>query len=91
MCTCGIAIATQQAIAAIASSPCKVLGLRPSVPWCPPVAPISTCSTGERRRSNNASGTIVTRQKIAMPRCVARQPLVSMKCWMIGGHTAPER
>ncbi len=91
MCTCGIAIATQQAMPAIASSPCSVFGLSPSVPRTCVTTPGAACSTGVGRRIIRISGIIVTMQKMPMPICVARQPSLTMKCCTIGGQTAPER
>ncbi|MCY1231743.1 hypothetical protein D3C86_868050 [compost metagenome] len=75
MCTCGIAIATQQATPATHSRPCAVPMLRPKgrVMSRTRVLP-ATCDTGAtsasaggRARKNSASSAIVTPQKMPMP------------------------
>ena len=40
---------------------------------------------------HQASGIIVTMQKMPTPICVARQPSLAMKCCTIGGQMAPAR
>jgi hypothetical protein len=54
------------------------------------VAPVA-CANGMSRRSTNASGSSVAKQKMPMPTWVARQPELSMKWLITGGHTVPAR
>ena len=103
MCTCGIDMATQQATPATHSSACSAAGEKPSgrsdteaATGAPEACGgtsdagvMDRAADGGRGRSTNASGSIATRQKMPTPVYVCRQPTLSMKCWRIGGHTAP--
>ena len=67
MCTCGIAMATQQATPATHSSACSVFGETPSEPGAA-VAAAPACERHATRRAAGAaaaiSGSIVTTQKM---------------------------
>jgi len=92
MCTCGIAIATQQAMPAKARTACSALGERPSgVVAAPPAAAGRAGSAGARGRSMRASGSIVTTHTAPITRCVWRQPIVPMPHCSSGGHSVPAR
>ena len=93
MCTCGIDMATQHPRPATMSRACRRPGETRGRPASAPPAAARTgpWATGDRRRSANASGSMVSRQKTPTPIMVARQPRVAVKCWRIGGQTVPAR
>src|SRR5690554_1119648 len=98
-----MAIATQQATEATDKSASKVLGDMPSGRFGSTLLtaaaraaaegwPDSGRSTdGARWRRANASGSRLSMQNNPTPTYVWRQPTSSTKCWMIGGHTAPDK
>jgi hypothetical protein len=73
MCTCGMAMATQQATLATHSNVCAAPGVRPkgrllAVAARPLLPTVEATATGGRLRINSASAVIVTKLKMPKPR-----------------------
>ncbi len=93
ICTCGIAIATQQAMPAKARMACNTFGGRPSGrAGAASAMPAGLGGgSGARRRRAKASGSITMRQVAPITRCAWRQPMVEMPHCSSGGHRVPAK
>ena len=93
MCTCGIDMATQHAMPATMRSTCRRAGETRDRLVSAAVTGAATGprETGEGRRSARIKGSIVRVVTRPTPTRVGRHPCVAVKCWRIGGQTAPAR